>query len=500
MKVESQKMSVVRCPLSVAALRCAQRTTNHEPRTASRGMTQHVGEFLRNSRSQSRQPRFGETRLRGMTLIELLVVIVILTTIVGAAIPLMSPSNDDRRLREAARGLNTYIIGAQTRAIATKRPYGIALKRLSHDTKRAEDNGVCLEVFYVEQQPPYAGFDANSRACVAIHPSRPGLALVRFVTRVATGGTTTPGLPAGWAVDLFPPSTIRPHDVIEINGTRFELLPDITDTYANVTFDAVTKSFYEDRNNSRPVQILAQPINNSGQQINSRYDDDGYSLGPDREASAPAKPKWPYWAPPSPYKVIRQPTPASDEPYQLPEGAAIDLRASGVGSGDYFYVPGLNDNSEGVIIMFAPEGRVARVSYSQMPINSNEPDAFDKPVVDNIYLLVGRRENIPAPDATSSTADPSLSSSEWAKATTDEERDKLRKPLNWLGGSSRWVVIGSQTGRIATIENAFVDVPGVMANPQSPFASASQSTEEMRAAQILAAREFTREMAQVGGR
>src|SRR5690242_693729 len=89
---------------------------------------------------------------RGMTLIELLVVIVILTTVVAAAIPLLSPSNDDRRLREAARGLSTYIIGAQTRAISTKRPYGIALKRLSHDTKRADDNGVCLEVFYVEQQ------------------------------------------------------------------------------------------------------------------------------------------------------------------------------------------------------------------------------------------------------------------------------------------------------------------------------------------------------------
>jgi hypothetical protein len=57
------------------------------------------------------------------------------------------------------------------------------------------------------------------------------------------------------------------------------------------------------------------------------------------------------------------------------------------------------------------------------------------------------------------------------------------------------VVIGSQTGRIATIENAFVDVPGVIANSGFP-----QSTEQMRAAQILAAREFTREMGQVGGR
>src|SRR5215211_4973745 len=130
----------------------------------------------------------------GMTLIELLVVIVILTTIVGAAIPLMSPSNDDRRLREAARGLNTYITGAQTRAIATKRPYGVAFKRLSQDTKRAEDNGVCLEVFYVEQQAPYAGFDANSRACVALHPNLRGLVLIRFVTRGTVTDRTQDGL------------------------------------------------------------------------------------------------------------------------------------------------------------------------------------------------------------------------------------------------------------------------------------------------------------------
>src|SRR6187397_53136 len=47
----------------------------------------------------------------GMTLVELLVVVVIITTLVAAAIPLIAPSNDDRRLREAARGLNTFIAG-----------------------------------------------------------------------------------------------------------------------------------------------------------------------------------------------------------------------------------------------------------------------------------------------------------------------------------------------------------------------------------------------------
>ncbi len=62
--------------------------------------------------SGSRLSTLDSRLFAGMTLVELLVVIVILTTIVGAAIPLMSPSNDDRRLREAARGLNTYITGA----------------------------------------------------------------------------------------------------------------------------------------------------------------------------------------------------------------------------------------------------------------------------------------------------------------------------------------------------------------------------------------------------
>ena len=48
----------------------------------------------------------------------------------------------------------------------------------------------------------------------------PGTVLVRFITR----GAATPGLPVGWTVDLFPNFTIRPGDVVEINGTRLNLL------------------------------------------------------------------------------------------------------------------------------------------------------------------------------------------------------------------------------------------------------------------------------------
>jgi type II secretory pathway pseudopilin PulG len=464
-----------------------------------------------------------DSRLRrsAMTLIELLAVIVIITTLVAAAIPLMSPTNDDRRIREATRGLNTDITGAQARAVGSHRPFGIALKRLSQDTKRNDptkldnDNGACLEVFYVEQPAPYSGFDANSRACVALYPdqnARPGLAIVRFLTR----GTTGNGMPTGWSADLFPSDMIRPGDVIEVNGTQFALLNDTglntNITVTNISQDSTNLNYYfEPPPNKNPAQILAVPLNDSGQQIYPKYDNAGFNLGTDREASAPAKRTGPYWTNPEPYKILRQAAIASDEPYQLPEGTAIDLRASGVGGDSltkFFHCPGYVDNDEQIQIMFTPEGRVARVNFNQKPLinadgTTDENEWFGDAVVDNVYLLVGRRDRIPPPPvaATGTPHDSTLNLIEAQKAGTDEQKAKLKEPLNWLSGNSRWVVIGSQSGRVATIENANVDMVDVLtATPPPQFPTAAASTEDMRAVQILSAREFTREMKQVGGR
>jgi type II secretory pathway pseudopilin PulG len=429
-----------------------------------------------------------------MTLIELLVVIVILTTIVAAAIPLISPSNDDRRLRETARGLNTYITGAQTRAIATNRPWGVAFKRLSQDTKRPEDRGVSLEAYYVEQQPPYAGFDANSRACVALHPNRPGLVLVRFLTRGTASNRSADSLPDGWDADLFPPSMIRPHDVIQVGGTRYELLPD-NNPNDLTSFNPDANGFYVPKNRNPPggmfpVQIVALPLNDSGQLINPRYDNNGAEIG---SLGVGSKPPAPYWTLPAPYKIYRQPTPASDEPYQLPEGTAIDLRASGVGSSDYFYVPGLHDNDQNVIVLFAPEGRVSKVNFSQTP---NLTDDYNQTPVDNLYLLVGRRENsAPADVKADPTLDPTITS-----VTAQDERDRLRQKVNWLLGNARWIVIGSQSGRIVTEENAAVDMASLYTTYTNSPNNVSPRSEELRNKQIQAAREFTREMSQMGGR
>lgn len=435
--------------------------------------------------------------VRGMTLIELLAVIVILTTIVAAAIPILSPNNDDRRLREAARALNTFITGAQTRSIALNRPYGVALKRLSATTNRAEDNAVCVEAYYIEQAPAYTGFDANSRACVAIHPNPNlgGKVLIRFVTR----GTTGVALPAGWSVDLLPSGTVRPGDVIQINGTRFELLNDTSSgDLVHISLDS--NGYFTQIGTNRAAVVLAQPINDSGQQVMPACDDNGADLGSLPPGSnQPA----PFWCLPAPYKILRQPTPASDEPYQMPEGTAVDLRASGVGTdvtetSRYFYVGGGNDNSDPIQILFTPEGRVGEVTFSQTP-SSTTP--FDQAVIDNIFLLVGRRENAPPPNAgTSLSDDQTLQSTTVHAATTDDAKAKLRERINWLGGYSRWIVIGSQSGRIATIENASFDMAALYDQYTSNPYNLSPNSEQLRNAQIKAAREFTAEMGQLGGK
>ena len=487
------------------------RVKGRESRVESQKLKLAVGFHVNNSLPPaSRIPHLH----RGMTLVELLVVIVILTTVVAAAIPIMAPSNVERQLREASRTLNTFITGAQARSIASGRPYGIALKRLSQETDTDgnpnnphDDRGVCLEVFYVEQPPAYTGYDRNSRVCITVL-RQVGLVSIRFMTQ---GPIQNDRLPAGWDADLFPIGMIRPGDVIEIGDSRFELLdhrklvnqnPDIQLILRNarVGIDDLT-GYYRQLQQNTVVQIIGRPINDTGQQVYPEFDDWGFHLGEDRPPGAPAGPRSPYWTRPVPYKILRQATFTSDEPYQLPEGTAIDLRASGVGNRFFYYptVPSTAngshprvDNDAPIFIMFAPEGRIARVTFNWSTLPSAgapQTEKFDQAVVENVFLLVGRRENSPPVAATN---DPTLNPNTFSNPTTDEQRAELREPVNWLNGDSRWLVLGAQTGRIVTIENGFVDL--------STMVLSDPLMEDRRSRQIIAAREFAPEMSQLGGR
>jgi type II secretory pathway pseudopilin PulG len=456
-----------------------------------------------------------------MTLIELLIVIVIITTLVSAAIPLMAPTNDDRRLREASRAVNSFFAAAQARAIAIQRPVGVGIKRLSKDTQKPEDNGVSVELYYVEQPSPFVGFNEQSLARVALYSptntslynGKRNLVIVQFVVPGTTNPQATDRLPPGWDADQFFPSyVVRPLDIIEIGGTRYQLLYDQKNPDSEVPPAVDNNQFFKSNTGVitglNVVQIVAQPLNDSGQMLNVRYDNDGNEL-PAKSVNGPFR----YWTEPAPYKILRQPMKTSAEPLQLPEGTAIDLRASGLGDSGFFYYPVLPmlfptkriDNDQDILIMFAPEGRVSRLALSVYPSDSVP---FDQPVVDNIFLLVGKRENCPPPDVGN---DKTLSSSVPNSGTPDRERllADMKKPVNWLRGESRWIVIGSQSGRVVTVENSFVDPLTIINNKPG---SVSLGSEELRTLQIVGApqfgaaaaipgaREFVKEMKQLGGR
>lgn len=442
---------------------------------------------------------------RGLTLIELLIVSVILVTLVATALPVLTPSTTERRLREATRGLNTYITKVQAQAIGSGRPVGIALKRLSSETgtvssPRPDDRGVCLEVFTVEQPAPYAGFDQNSAVRVALNGSASDpvingyswpTVIIDFVNRGANNNND--GLSAGWDADLFPPGLIRPGDVIEVQGNRYELL-------ALTTANNLQNGYYTEENHrltaSTPTRIVARPLNDSGQVLNPVYANNGTRLTSQGLASIALDRDdtfRPFWTAPAAYKILRQPVTTSAAPYELPEGVAIDLEASGVvGEVPFHFFDDTSsktfvnnvetENDQPVYIMFTPEGSIERVQLLR-----NGGRVTGAPV-GNVSLLVGRRELIPASTTVNLTS------------TNQNELELEKNKLNWLNLESRWVTIGSQSGSVVTTENAFVTPSLVPALDYDGDGPVDNDRLETRMGQIAVAQEFAREMRRTGGR
>src|SRR5689334_13735829 len=63
-----------------------------------------------------------------LTLIELLVTIVIMVTVLAGVLPLVSPNNNSRKIREGSRQLNTLFSQAQAQAARDGRPVGVAFR------------------------------------------------------------------------------------------------------------------------------------------------------------------------------------------------------------------------------------------------------------------------------------------------------------------------------------------------------------------------------------
>lgn len=465
-----------------------------------------------------RPPAYGlrptVTPRRGaMTLVELLVVIVLISTLVATAIPILSPGGDDRKLREASRNVNTYLQGAQARAMQTGRPFGVAIERLSADTERGEQNAIGVRMQYVEVPPIYTGFSDTSAARLAVNPEyAPGNTtvavandipmLLQFVSR---GSNSTATLPVGWQADLLPPRFLRPGDTVEIDSERYVLVAGDTNNplHADSGYFEPGPAVVLLTFGLRPASMPEDAPISSAPMIHFAYDGAGLELPNAEElqklagTATAAVNTVRYWTEPKPYKVLRQPAPAGGEPLELPSGVAIDLQASALGGNPVtpLYEP-WRDFSSGsfqlvedpIMILFAPEGHVHRVygvGVTKDLLGPNVPSK-SQALTGFIALCVGRTELIPgAPQGTPSRptyADPIDTNATPFIDLTDPEQREITDLYNWLNLESRWVVVSGQTGAITTVEN-------VTAPPSA-----------LKSAQVYSALENARSRIKMGGR
>ena len=385
-------------------------------------------------------------------------VIVILTTLVGGVVPLLSPNNDVRKIQAAARGLQGYINLAKAQAARTGRPQGIAFRESS------PESGVALEVFGWEVPPPFAGFSTESRVEVMLKTAAPMVynpaASTSFLYHPRFNDFPLYQLElkltgVGGAFDPIPPRTFRVGDTIDIGGNQFF----IVDTPFNVgnlfpTSPAPGEIQYFGSAISPIVNVSTIEcvwLNNSGQ-------------------VAPQGLKR--------YKINRQPTTSAAPPYQLPASIVIDMQGSVTeGNSQGVRFPTAESlyrdrtafaikPTDTVGIMFSPTGGVDSVIF-----NGNELTS-----VSRVVLLLGRIENGGLP----------TTGAAWTMGTgdSDDQLKEKQKEINWLNLDSRLLSIIASNGRAVVSEPAFVDARIYGAD------SAVVQAEK----QIEAAHEFAHEM------
>jgi prepilin-type N-terminal cleavage/methylation domain-containing protein len=285
---------------------------------------------MRNFRRPNRKL---STPPRGVTLLELLIVLTIMLMVTAAAIPIMLPAVQNRRMREASRLVSSYITGARARAIETGRPVGVMFERF---------NGLpfSMNLSYVEVPQPYAGDTVNSRILVTAGGQ---------VTSFVSGDTQWNGL-------------LHVGDLLKLDfkGPLYFL---VSGSSALPQGSVLTAPPWQLLTPTGPPTL---PANYSG-------------------ANGVA------------FQIFRQPVRSSAAPMQLPEGAVIDLASSGLGSGTFNTgTPTSPIVAYNPVVTFSPNGSVDYVGVPQLQRPNNPiffllgrrdlmPDASKTGTNENLY-------------------------------------------------------------------------------------------------------------------
>ncbi len=122
--------------------------------------------------------RFSLRSRRGLTLVELLVVVTILMILLGVVLPLASPSLNSRKMREAARQVNTAFASAKARAQASGRPAGVILYPSSKDPNK------CFSLAFAKSPAQFSGATDEATVQLSIpEPQNPSLFALAMQTK-----------------------------------------------------------------------------------------------------------------------------------------------------------------------------------------------------------------------------------------------------------------------------------------------------------------------------
>jgi type II secretory pathway pseudopilin PulG len=397
----------------------------------------------------------------GLTLIELLVTIVILVTLLAGVLPLVSPNNEARQVREATRQFTSLLMQAQAQAARDGRPVGVGFSDPDGD-------GMALEAFIIAEPPPFTGF-ASSSAVVVVPPGElmgpnanaPLLPLiytplVNLVFGRGVGGELGPyGFIHNDASDVIPPQMFRPGeleietdqdtgqlelevekpgDLVEIGDELFEIVdldcddgdPELGDAFGDDLGAEPDTVVINNVTYLRPQKIV------TARWLTYRY----------RQASQLPKGSKAYRIRRRPMTNL-SPSRSTAEAIQFPRGVGIDLD------------PSEPDWSMGIV--FAPNGTVD--AYYR----DGEREDPEEPVV----VMLGRIEGA-TPRPFNTPFDPRRYAVN--ENMTDDEVAELRETINLLNGDSRWVTV-TPAGRIVGSENVLFDPrnPSIVSgNPPDP--------------------------------
>lgn len=351
----------------------------------------------------------------GFTLVELLVVIVIVLSLTAATLPIVFPALENRRMREAARLVNTYLAGARTRAIKTGRPVGVVFER---DPVLGQ---IATTLSIAEVPPAFTGLTVGAQMRI-------------YVTNVLPDGTVLLN-----GALRFPPKFLHPGDLLRANysGPLYTITGVEVDGFIdNTQPDPITPDLgFNTIQLTTTVELNTLYTHPSGVRVTHALP------WPTLGATAGTIPLSLV-----PFQIIRQPGRTAAAAMELPESIVFDMAASGsqtlvetyapAAMLDSNFAPGTPDPTN-VIIMFAPDGSIDRIFHGEVDGAGNQ--LFVSHHVDSpILFLLGRREAIGAGGAAGFFSGLEIVSG--AEPVTLE---------NAVNESNMWLMINPQSGQVS---------------------------------------------------